>query len=204
MRAQVLRYTSYLSMPWRNGRGTTLEIAREPAIGEEFAWRLSLADIAEDGDFSAYPGYGRALTLVAGEKLHLRFRGHGQVFLSPTRRSTRFEGEWQTHCAIPQGRCTDLSLIVRKEPDARSGPVVRQPKVLHLDSTRELVLARNLYGALFVLSGSAAIAESGRGRNLHACDTLLLSPGSRRVLTLRRLGRSPAQLILLRWRPPAD
>jgi len=189
-------------MPWRNGRGTTLEIAREPATGEEFSWRLSLADIDENGDFSAYPGYSRALALVAGESLQLWYRGHGHCFLDPARRGTRFEGDWKTRCAIPKGRCTDLSLIVRRGPVGRPATAVHPPRVLRLEATRQVLVPSNLYGALFVLEGSVTITESTRARTRHAQtrDTILLFPGLRRLLTLRSRGRSPAQLIFLRWR----
>jgi len=190
-------------MPWRNGRGFTLEIGREPATGQDFAWRLSLADIERDGEFSAYRGYRRALALVAGNKLELRFRGHGDCVLDPKKRGARFEGDWETHCAIPEGRCTDLSLIVRRGRATRPVSVVRAPRLLRLKSTVRVALAGDLYGALFVLEGSVAIAESSRARprTVHARDTLLLHPGAQRTLHLRSLGRSAAQVIFLRWRP---
>jgi environmental stress-induced protein Ves len=190
-------------MRWRNGRGSTREIAREPATGEEFAWRLSLADIESDGDFSAYPGYSRALVLIAGTRLHLQFRGRGRSLLSPAKRGTRFEGDWKTYCAVPDGRCTDLSLIIRKGSAARPPSIVRAPRVLRLESSGRVELSGELYGALYALDGSVAITESirARARILRAEDTALFPPGPRRKLTLRNLGRSPAQLILLRWRP---
>lgn len=201
--SQVLKCDTYRTMPWRNGRGSTREIAREPASGAEFAWRLSLADIEKDGDFSAYPGYRRAIVLVAGESLRLRFNGHGNCSLHPARRGARFEGEWQTHCAVPEGRCTDLSLIVRTGSAAGPACIVRAPMVLHLTSTRRVVLARDLYGALFVLDGSVAVTEStaARSRTVRSRDTLLLSPGAERILTVQSRRRFPAQLVLLRWRP---
>lgn len=200
---RVRRYESYRSMPWRNGRGFTLEIDREPAAGVDFAWRLSLADIERDDAFSAYPGYRRALVLVAGNRLHLRFRGHGDCVLDPKRRGTRFEGDWETHCAVPEGRCTDLSLIVRGGSAVRPASVVRAPRMVRLKSAARLVLAADLHGALFVLEGSVAIAESirARPRTLRARDTVLLHPGPQRTLRLRNLGHSATQLILLRWRP---
>jgi environmental stress-induced protein Ves len=190
-------------MLWRNGRGSTLEIAREPAIGEEYAWRLSLADIDRDCDFSAYPGYRRALVLVGGNGLRLRFRGHGNCYLDPARPGTRFDGDWKTHCAVPDGRCTDLSLIVRKGSAARPACIVRAPTVLQVRSARRLALPKGLYGALFVLDGSVAIDASlgARRRIVRPRDTLLLSPGPGRILTLRSLGRRPVKLVLLRWRP---
>ncbi len=203
MTAVVQKYRTYRRMPWRNGRGFTLEIAREPATGEDFAWRLSLADIDGDGDFSAYPGYRRALVLVAGERLHLRFRGHGNCLLDPARRGARFEGDWETHGAIPRGRCTDLSLIVRRGSGAGPNCVVRAPKMLRVKSTGRVVVATNVHGALFVIAGSVAVTESIRARSriLRARDTLLLSPGLQRTLRLRSLNRSAAQLVLLSWRP---
>jgi hypothetical protein len=203
MAEQIARREAYRRMPWRNGRGFTLEIAREPATGDDFAWRLSLADIDRDGDFSAYPGYRRALVLVAGNALRLQFRGHGNCFLDPVKRGTRFEGDWETHCAIPQGRCTDLSLIVRGGADARPASVVRAPRVLRVKSTRHLVLGRDLYGALFVIEGSVAVSASvrARRRTVRARDTLLLIPGRERTLRLRSLQQSAAQLVLLSWRP---
>ena len=190
-------------MPWRNGRGTTLEIAREPARGEGFAWRLSLADIAEDGAFSAYPGYSRALVLVDGLDLRLRFRGHGQSCLTPTRRAARFEGEWQTRCAIPQGPCTDLSLIVRKGATARPAAIVRAPKVLSVKSTRRVALPASLYAAVFILEGTVAAGDAAHSRlpTLRSRDTLLFRPGQARTLLLRNLDPSTARLVILCWRP---
>lgn len=201
--SQVLKRDTYRTMPWRNGRGSTREIAREPASGEEFAWRLSLADIAKDGGFSAYPGYRRAIVLVAGKSLRLRFDRHGNCSLHRARRGARFEGEWKTHCAVPEGPCTDLSLIVRTGSAAGPTSIVRAPMVLHLTATRRMILARDLYGALFVLDGSVAVTDStaARSRTVRSQDTLLLSPGPERILTLQSRGRVPAQLVILRWRP---
>lgn len=42
--------------PWRNGRGTTRELATGPG------WRVSLAELAEDGPFSSFPGFARIFT----------------------------------------------------------------------------------------------------------------------------------------------
>jgi environmental stress-induced protein Ves len=202
-RYPVRRYEGYRKMPWRNGRGFTLEIAREPEKGEDFAWRLSLADIDGDGEFSAYPGYRRALVLIAGPTLHLRFRRHGSRLLDPSRRGARFEGDWQTHCAVPNGRCTDLSLIVRRGAAVAPACVVRAPKILRLEERTRVVVARSLYGALFVLQGSVAVTDSlrARPRIVRAQDTLLVRAGAQRILRLRSLGQSSARVAFLCWRP---
>ena len=200
---KLRRYNTYRIMPWRNGRGSTLEIAREPATGEDFAWRLSLADIDRDGDFSPYPGYRRAIVLVAGSTLRLTYKRHGNSLLDATRRATRFEGDWETRCAIPHGRCTDLSLIVRRGTAGRSTSVVRAPRTLRLKSTTRVAVSQDLHGALFIIEGSVAVAESirARSRTLRVHDTLLISPGPARTLQLRKLGQSSAELVFLAWRP---
>ncbi len=202
-RLKILKYGSYREMPWRNGRGMTREIAREPRAGEDFAWRLSLAAIDGGCDFSLFAGHRRALVLVEGTALRLRFRGHGACSLGPAMRTVRFEGDWKTHCALPEGPCTDLSLIVRKGSAERGSCIVRAPVVLGIRSARRLVVPRELYGALFALEGSIAISESNgsRRRLLRARDTALLPPGSRRTVTLERLGANPARGVFLRWRP---
>ena len=202
----VLKHQAYRRMRWRNGRGSTLEIARDPPAAETFAWRLSLAEIERDGGFSAYPGYRRALVLVAGSRLRLRFRRHGRAFLDTARPGTRFEGEWRTSCAIPQGPCTDLSLIVRKGAPSPPRCAVRAPAVLRLVSTRRLVLHKELWTAVFVLGGSVGVGDSigARRRTVRERDTVLLSPGDARTLTLHNIGPSPARLVILRWRPGRD
>ena len=201
---RVLKRNGYREMRWRNGRGSTLEIAREPVGGAEFAWRLSLADIEHNGDFSAYPGYRRAIVLIAGNRLRLRFKGHGHCLLDPAKRGARFEGDWKTSCSVPEGPCTDLSLIVGRGSGTRPASIVRAPLVLRLKSSRRLVVSNDLYAALFVLEGTVTVSDSTnrRSRTVRTGDTLLLSPGSERTLTIGRLGRSPAaQVVLLRWRP---
>lgn len=75
--------------------------------------------------------------------------------------------------------------------------------MLRVKSTGHVVLAKDLYGALFVIEGSVAVAESirDRPRTLRTQDTLLLSPGPQRTLRLRSHRQSAAQLVLLSWRP---
>lgn len=201
-RIEVLRSSDYRPMPWRNGKGTTLEIARQPAAAEPFTWRLSLADITQDGPFSAYPGYRRAMVLVHGDDLRLKFRRHGERRLSPGQRGVRFDGDWITGCTIARGPCTDLSLIVHKGSRGSRACIVRAPSVLAVLSTRLLVLPADLYCALFILEGVAGIRqfEDRHTRFARPRDTLLIRPGAARTLLLERRGAGIARIAVLRWR----
>lgn len=65
---------SYRDMPWGNRRGMTREIARR-GIGGRTLWRLSIAEVTEDGPFSILPGFQRALVCIGGRGLRLEGPG---------------------------------------------------------------------------------------------------------------------------------
>jgi environmental stress-induced protein Ves len=60
-------------MPWKNGRGTTLELATDAPESDPAAWtwRLSIADLPERGPFSRFPGIDRWIACLAGDGLRL-------------------------------------------------------------------------------------------------------------------------------------
>ena len=103
----------YTSMPWRNGKGVTLEIARVPPAPAEFDWRLSLASLDTDGPFSSYPTYQRVVVLVEGAGFTLDFAdGSSQVLAEPGAAAV-FQGDAEVSCRLHDGPCRDLSLMVR-------------------------------------------------------------------------------------------
>lgn len=60
-----LTLANYRAMPWANGRGSTLELARFDGPAG-MVWRLSIASVVEDGPFSLFPGFDRILTVIDG------------------------------------------------------------------------------------------------------------------------------------------
>ncbi len=60
-----LTAADYRVMPWANGKGTTTELWREDRDGA-MLWRLSRANVVEDGQFSLFPGINRNLTVLSG------------------------------------------------------------------------------------------------------------------------------------------
>ena len=69
---EIIRYAELKAHPWRNGGGVTRELASHPAAaaaqerpgGAGWDWRVSIADVSKAGDFSAFPGMDRVLTVV--------------------------------------------------------------------------------------------------------------------------------------------
>jgi hypothetical protein len=67
-------------IPWKNGLGTTLEIATDAAEpGGEWSWRLSIADIPSRARFSTFPGMDRLIACLAGTGLNLERAGKLQL-----------------------------------------------------------------------------------------------------------------------------
>lgn len=62
--------------PWKNGGGTTQEIACGAAPGA-FDWRVSVARIEADGPFSSFPGVDRVIVLLDGAGVRLRSNDSG-------------------------------------------------------------------------------------------------------------------------------
>ncbi|MBN7823193.1 HutD family protein, partial [Bowmanella yangjiangensis] len=54
----LLDPSSAIAMPWKNGGGSTLELAICPvgASLDDFDWRISSASVASSGAFSRFPG----------------------------------------------------------------------------------------------------------------------------------------------------
>jgi len=80
-------------MPWRNGLGTTVELLKQDLPDEAgFAWRLSMADVTTDGEFSNFSGYDRTLLLLEGNGLTLDCGGALHRLEQPLQ-AARFRGE---------------------------------------------------------------------------------------------------------------
>jgi environmental stress-induced protein Ves len=195
--ALVLRHGNYRSMPWRNGAGTTLEIARWPAAGAEFSWRLSLASIAQSGPFSAYPGYARVVALVEGAGFTLYGAGIPEHQLLQVGALARFPGAAETHCTLLAGPCTDLSLMVR-EP----GSIGAVSRAIVRDQSHLAPEPGALRG-VFCLSGDIEFRlASGESDALERRDTLLYEEVGGPV-SLRSTAEN-ASVLAFAWRPAHD
>ena len=71
---QFLDLAATPSVPWKNGGGSTRELACWPpgAGMDNFAWRVSVATIARPGPFSAFPGVDRQIMLLEGDGVQLQ------------------------------------------------------------------------------------------------------------------------------------
>jgi environmental stress-induced protein Ves len=112
---QLIQYASLRPAPWKNGGGSTTQIAVWPtgASLDDFDWRVSLATIAEDGQFSQFPGIDRSLALVDGDGVLLDF-GDERVVLSPSEPLVEFAGEDVVHATVNGQPTLDFNVMTRR------------------------------------------------------------------------------------------
>ena len=115
MAARVIRNEDLIRVPWKNGGGTTAEVAAFPEGSgfETFGWRLSMADVASDGPFSLFPGIDRTLIVVEGSGIELDVEGIAYALDTASPKLT-FSGDDITTGRLLSGPIRDLNVMTRR------------------------------------------------------------------------------------------
>lgn len=112
---EIIRFADLRPQPWRNGGGVTRDLASHPlaASAQDGAWdwRVSIADVTKAGDYSAFPGMERVLTVIDGELLLLTVDGGDHPL--EKYRPFRFSGDAAASSALPTGDVRNLNVITR-------------------------------------------------------------------------------------------
>lgn len=154
--------------PWKNGGGTTREVACwPPGAGlNRFDWRVSIATIAAEGPFSAFPGIDRTITLLDGAGVRLRSRAASiDHRLDQPLMPFSFPGEAALDCELLGGASSDLNVMVRR------GRLCAQVRVVRCITD----FAEALHGLLLAT---------------HGCWTVKLGRDARQDLRTLRLASS--------------
>jgi environmental stress-induced protein Ves len=99
---------------WKNGLGWTREILRWPMSGEDWDWRVSIAEVDKDCPFSCFDGVDREIVLLAGEGMHLHFEDGEQADLLPPHGRHRFAGERALRAQLVSGPTQDFNLMWKR------------------------------------------------------------------------------------------
>jgi environmental stress-induced protein Ves len=102
-------------VPWKNGLGHTTELAiSDGGSLDNFDWRLSIASVVNDGDFSNFSGYQRNLVLIEGNGLTLDHRNGDVDKLTQILDIARFDGASKTHGALVNGGIKDFNIMTNQ------------------------------------------------------------------------------------------
>lgn len=154
MGTKVLR--DHKVMPWSNGAGITYEVVRSPESGD-FDWRVSLAEIENDGPFSVLSGIDRSLVLLEGE----------QVILTNADKTIRLEelivynfpGEVPFECTLTSGPAKDLNIMTRRNKFSSKTEVLG-PRSHLVDATKDTHILVGLRGETTVDGEKLAYREA--------------------------------------------
>jgi hypothetical protein len=109
--------TDYKRTPWKNGAGTTTELAISPenATLADFLWRVSIAEVGTEGPFSLFPGFDRTIMLIDGAGMILDAGDRGSIALREPLLAQSFSGDWPVIGRLISGPVRDFNLIVRRD-----------------------------------------------------------------------------------------
>lgn len=181
---RVLRSVDHKRMPWKNGKGETVEIAVSPpgATVDNFDWRISMATVAEDGPFSVFGGIDRTLSVLTGEGITLSVAGHAPNTLHRDSRPHGFPADSETSATLLAGPITDLNVMSRRGAFTHAVErVVTQELALQPSAVMRIVLT---------LNDVSVVQEDIR---LQPLDALFLEAGE----TARLSSSSPATIYVV-------
>jgi environmental stress-induced protein Ves len=164
--ARWLPVTAQKIVPWRNGSGSTREVAIEPpsaSVATGFVWRVSIAGVAADGPFSSFPGIDRSLWLLRGAGMELTIDGDSTRLVRPLQRID-FAGEASVQARLLGGPTEDLNVMVARSAAVGSAAVcelaVGEVLAVELPAAQHLLLV--LSGAIALAGGTAGPGDAVR------------------------------------------
>lgn len=105
--------SDFITMPWKNGGGSTLELIALKDENNEIMFRLSSAEVSASGPFSIFPQIDRILFLVKGNGLKLKMPNKSLI-LDQTLAPIYFAGEDEIYCELLDGSCQDFNVMTNR------------------------------------------------------------------------------------------
>ncbi|MBY5360136.1 HutD family protein [Rhizobium leguminosarum] len=176
---RILRAGDHKRMPWKNGKGETVEIAVFPpdASINDFEWRISMATVAEDGPFSIFPGVDRTLAILDGNGMVLDVEGRSPVPLTTASDPLAFPADIPVAARLEDGTITDLNVMTRR--DGLSHTLIR----IDVDGSKTVRLSPST--CLFLCHRGALSFRRDRELGaLAAGDALLIEKAAATVLEI--------------------
>ena len=172
---QIIRYSSLVAAPWKNGLGSTREVAidREEVSSGAFRWRVSVASMDAPSPFSVFPGIDRVLAVLHGG-LRLRLPGSGEQHLTPASPPVNFDGEAEM-IGHPEGAGVQVVNLM----------VDRRLFAARLEEWTEAVLNASLR-PLAIARGPTLAAHGNLTVTLEAGDALRVNSGSGTAMVFSR------------------
>lgn len=103
------KFADHLQAPWPNGRGTSYEIASQTPGVAGWTWRVAIAPVVEDCDFSHFANVHRQLLIISGSEMILNVGG--EIVACKPGEVAEFAGDVPTTAKLVDGPIVDLNLM---------------------------------------------------------------------------------------------
>ncbi|MFT6725150.1 MAG: environmental stress-induced protein Ves [Arenicella sp.] len=162
-------------MPWKNGKGETTELfAKRDSQTNQLIFRLSIASVTVDGNFSDFSGFQRTLIMISGNGIILSHQGQQTQELTQQYQYCRFDGGWQTAAKLINGPITDFNVICNSQTACSKVSVLSDGESKNLDSgADDLFLFAHKQAGRCRLSPYkiASVVDIPQGSLLHLANT---------------------------------
>ncbi|WP_210381146.1 HutD/Ves family protein [Microvirga zambiensis] len=179
---RIIRNADLIRVPWKNGGGTTAELAAFPKDSsfESFGWRISMADVASDGPFSIFQGIDRTLIVVEGDGIELDVEGIAYP-LDEASPKLSFSGDDITTGRLLSGPIRDLNVMTRRGRFRHRTRFVESGVALLSEDTSVAFIV--------ALDGSFDVTLDSTIHSLGVLDTLMLE-ATQELILLSGTGRA--------------
>ena len=163
---QHLLVNEYTSMPWKNGKGVTREIAK--SSGENgLIWRLSSTEITQDGPFSNFPNLSRVLIVTNGVGIRLIDTNTDVKMLASLHKPTKFSGNQPIEAQLIKGPIQNFNVIYHPTKTKSSVYILEGPESNKLSPQDGVTMA------IYCLSGTLTLNQKTLNRDE---TSLLMNP----------------------------
>ncbi len=167
-RLRIVPAGSMRRVAWKNGRGTTLEVVSDASVavapgaripvayggGDDWTWRVSIADVPQSGPFSRFPGVDRHILSLLGpehagrsdEGMSLSIGGGPPVRVPTEGDALIFDGEAETLGVLHGQPLRDANLMVRRQIDSQIDGQIDSQLASHISG-------RDQRGAMRLITG---------------------------------------------------
>ena len=153
------KFADHFQAPWPNGRGTSYEIASQTPGVAGWTWRVAIAPVVEDCDFSHFENIHRQLLIISGGEMVLNVGG--KTVICRPGEVAEFEGDIPTTAKLVNGPIVDLNLMTMRDKASGKMTFVENPGPL---AKCEMLVA---------VSQTAEITVDGKSLVLHHQDAYL-------------------------------
>jgi environmental stress-induced protein Ves len=148
---QTVRLEEVSPTRWRNGGGSTRELAAWPGAAD-WIWRMSVAEVASNGPFSHFEAVQRWFTVLAGAGVRLTI-GASVHELGGASVPLCFDGALAVDCELLDGPTQDFNLMLRRPQASARMRRISGVSTFVLDASRTVAVYAIDSGCKIIFEG---------------------------------------------------